>query len=57
MLSPKKARLQSTYETSCLKKLKPQEAKQFILHHAKQGDPGAKDLLALILPGKKNSRA
>jgi hypothetical protein len=57
MPSPKKARVLNTYEMPCLKKLKPEEAKQFLLHHGKLGDPGAKEVLALVLPGKENSRA
>ena len=57
MPSPKNARVLNTYETPSLEKLKPEEAKQFLLHHANLGDPGAKEVLALVLPGKENSRA
>lgn len=57
MPSPKQARVLKPYETPCLKKLKPEEAKQFLLQPAKLGDPGAKDLLALILPSEEKSSA
>lgn len=53
---PKKALVPNAYETPRLKKLKPQQAEQFLLHHAKLGDPGAKELLALISPRNENSR-
>lgn len=48
MTSLKEARVQSTYEKPCAKKLKRNEAKQFLLRHAKLGDSGAKELLALL---------
>jgi hypothetical protein len=53
MQSPKQARVLKPYETPCLKKLKPEEAKKFLLQHAKLGDPRAKELLALVVPGKE----
>ncbi len=33
-----------------LKKLAPEEAKKFLLHHANLGDQGAKEILALVRP-------
>lgn len=57
MPSPKKARVLNTYETPHLTKVKPKDAEQFLLHHAKLGDPGAKELLVLILPDKEKPRA
>jgi hypothetical protein len=56
MSSPKEARVSKTYETPCLKKLNAEEAKQFLIHHARLGDPGAKELLALVWPGKEDSK-
>ena len=53
---PKKALVPKTYETPWLKKLRPEDAEHFLLHHAKLGDPGAKELLALVSPGDENSR-
>jgi len=44
------AKPQKSYEGPALKKLTPKEAKEFLLHHAKLGDPGAKDILALVRP-------
>jgi hypothetical protein len=55
MPSPKKARVLNTYETPSLKTLKPEEAKQFLLHHANMGDAGAKEVLDLVLPRHKTS--
>jgi len=55
MQSPKEARVLNTYETPCLKKLKPEEAKQFLLHHASMGDSGAKEILDVVLPERKRS--
>ena len=57
MQSPKQARVSKSYEAPVIRKLTPQEAKQFLLRHSKLGDPGAKELLALVLPGKDNSSA
>lgn len=53
---PNKIAVPKTYQTPWLKKLKPEEAEQFLLHHARLGDPGAKELLALVAPGNGNSR-
>ena len=55
MQSAKTARILKTYESPTLKKLKPEEAKSFLLHHAGLGDPGAKELLTLVLTGDRNS--
>ena len=44
------AKPQKSYEGPALKKLRPKEAKEFLLHHAKLGDQGAKDILALVRP-------
>ena len=52
----KKASVLKAYETPWLKKLRPEEAEQFLLHHAKLGDSGAKELLALVSPGDESSR-
>jgi hypothetical protein len=49
MQSPKESRVPNAYETPCLKKLKPEEAIQFLLCHANNGDSGAKELLHLVL--------
>lgn len=57
MLSPKQASVRNAYEMPCLRKLEPEEAKQFLLHHAELGDPDAKELLALVLPGNDYSGA
>ena len=57
MPTPEHARILNPYEAPSLKKLKPEEAKQFLLQHAKLGDTGAKDLLALVLPSRENSIA
>jgi hypothetical protein len=55
MPSPKRARVLKTYETPSLKKLIPEEAKQFLLHHANMGDSGAEEILDLVLPEPRNS--
>jgi len=41
---------QKSYEAPALKKLKREEAKNFLRHHANMGDQGAKDILKLVLP-------
>ena len=56
MPSAKEAKVSKIYEPPCLKKLNAEEAKQFLIHHATLGDPGAKELLALISPRNENSR-
>ena len=43
-------KLQKSYEEPALKKLTPEQAKKFLLHHANMGDHGAKDILDLVLP-------
>jgi len=55
MQSTKMARLTKTYESPTLKKLEPEEAKSFLLHHATMGDPGAKEILTLVLAADQNS--
>ena len=47
---------QKSYEGPALKKLTPKEAKKFLLHHAKLGDQGAKDILALVRPTDKAAK-
>jgi hypothetical protein len=41
---------QKSYEGPALEKLTPEQAKEFLLHHANMGDQGAKDILKLVLP-------
>jgi hypothetical protein len=55
MQSAKPARIPKRYESPTLKKLKPEDAKQFLVHHANMGDSGAQEILALLLPANKNS--
>jgi hypothetical protein len=55
MQSAKAARIPKTYESPTLERLKPEEAQKFLLHHANVGDPGAKEILALVLPADQNS--
>jgi hypothetical protein len=55
MSSLKQARVLNTYEPPSLKKLRSEEAKQFLLHHANMGDSGAKEILDLVSPERKNS--
>jgi hypothetical protein len=47
---------QNSYEGPALTKLPPQEAKKFLVHHAKLGDQGAKEILALIRPTDKATK-
>jgi hypothetical protein len=47
---------QKSYEGPAVKKLRPEEAKEFLLHHAKLGDQGAKDILALVRPIHKATK-
>jgi hypothetical protein len=54
--SPKQARVPKTYESPILKKLGPTEAEDFLLHHAKLGDQGAKDILQLVSPKENDSK-
>jgi hypothetical protein len=56
MPSAKEAKSSKIYETPCLKKLNAEEAKQFLIHHATLGDPGAKELLALLCYSDENSK-
>ena len=51
---PKTARIRKAYESPTLRKLNPEEAKQFLLQHA-EGDSGTKEVLALVLPGNENA--
>jgi hypothetical protein len=39
-----------SYKEPALKKLTPEQAKTFLIHHAKAGDQGAKDILKVVLP-------
>jgi hypothetical protein len=55
MQSAKPARIPNRYESPTLKKLKPEDAEQLLVHHAKMGDSGAKEILALLLPADNNS--
>ena len=43
-------KLQKSYEEPALKKLRPEQAKKFLLHHANRDDQGAKDILKMVLP-------
>ena len=47
---------QKSYEGPALKKLRPKEAEKFLLHHAKLGDEGAKEILALVRPTDKAAK-
>ena len=53
MQSSKPGRVPHTYEPPVLRKLEPEEAQDFLLHHAKLGDQDAKDMLQLVSQ-KKN---
>ncbi len=55
MQSTKTARIPKSYESPTFKKLKPEEAKSFLLHHAGMGDPGAKEIVTLVLAEDQNS--
>jgi hypothetical protein len=46
-------KLQKSYEEPALKKLTPEQAKKFLLHHANMGDQGAKDLIEVAFPSRK----
>jgi hypothetical protein len=46
-------KLQKSYEGPALKKLTPKQAEKFLLDHAKLGDQGAKEILALVRPTDK----
>ena len=50
------AKPQKSYEGPALKKLRPKEAEKFLLHHAKLGDEGAKEILALVRPTDKAAK-
>jgi hypothetical protein len=49
-------KLQKSYEEPALEKLTPEQAKKFLLNHANKGDQGAKDILELVLPTRKDSK-
>jgi hypothetical protein len=49
-------KLQKSYEEPSLKKLRPEQAKKFLLHHANKGDQGAKEILDLVLPKDSDSK-
>jgi len=46
----KLGRVPHTYEPPVLRKLESTEAQDLLLHHAKLGDQGAKDMLQLVSP-------
>ena len=50
MQSSKPGRVPHTYEPPVLRKLEPKEAQEFLLHHVKLGDQGAKNILQLVSP-------
>ena len=50
MQLPNTARILKSYESPTLKKLEPEEAKKFLVHHVNMGDAGAKEVLVLVLP-------
>ena len=56
MQSAKQARIRKTYSTPTLRKLGPEEAKQFLNEQAKMGNQGAKEILDLALPREKDSK-
>ncbi len=39
---------QKSYEEPALEKLRPEQATEFLLRHARTGDQGAKDILELV---------
>ena len=54
MQSPNTATILKSYESPTLKKLEPEEAKKFLVHHVNMGDSGAKEVLVLVLPPDEN---
>jgi len=54
MQQPTGTKPQKSYEEPALDKLPPEQAKEFLLHHASMGDQGAKDILEIVLPTGKN---
>ncbi len=48
--------LQKSYERPALRKLRPEQAKKFLIDHADKGDKGAKDILKLVLPTVNDSK-
>ena len=48
-------KLQKSYEEPALRKLRPEQAEKFLLHHANMGDEGAKDILRMVLPKGSDS--
>jgi len=54
MESARKAPGRQTYQAPALKKLTPEEAKQFLLEQANMGETGAKDILKFVLTGSNN---
>ena len=54
MHQPGDKKVRETYRSPTLKKLKPEEAKRFLLEHAQKGDQGAREILQLILPASNN---
>lgn len=53
MQQPTGMRAKKSYEIPTLKKLPPEEAKKVLLDHARKGNPGAKDILELVLSMRK----
>ncbi len=47
---------QKSYRGPALKKLTPEHANEFLLHHARMGDQGAKHILDLVLPFANDSK-
>jgi hypothetical protein len=56
MESARKPPACKTYQSPALKKLTPEEAKQFLLRQANMGETGAKDMLNLVLLYSRNSK-
>jgi hypothetical protein len=49
------SKMQKSYEEPTLRKLRPEQAKKFLLHHANMGDQGAKDILELVRHPRSDS--
>jgi len=47
---------QKSYEEPALEKLPPEQAKEFLLRHARMGDQGAKDILELVSQHKPDRK-
>jgi hypothetical protein len=56
MQSATMASAKKIYQLPAVTKLAPEQAKEFLLHHASMGDLAAKEILKLVLPATEHPK-